>query len=61
MIASGVGTGVAFEGKEWNATRLVKTRAVLTIMIAGFESFFIGVCPPRLLFSGGFTGTLSGS
>jgi hypothetical protein len=43
MTASGVETGAAFEGEEWNATRLVKTRAALTIMIAGFESFFIGV------------------
>jgi hypothetical protein len=43
MIASGVGTGAAFEAEEWNATRLVKTRAALIIMIAGFESFFISV------------------
>jgi hypothetical protein len=43
MTASGLGTGAAFEAEEWNATRLVKTRAALTIMIAGFESFFIGV------------------
>jgi hypothetical protein len=43
MTASGVGAGAAFEGEEWKATRLVKTRAALTIMITGFESFFIGV------------------
>jgi hypothetical protein len=43
MTASGVGTGAAFEAEEWNATRLVKTRAALTRMIARFESFFIGV------------------
>jgi hypothetical protein len=43
MIVSGAGTGAAFEGEEWNATRLAKTRAALTIMMAGFESFFIGV------------------
>jgi hypothetical protein len=34
---------VAFEGEEWNATRLVKTRAALRSMIARFGSFFIGV------------------
>jgi hypothetical protein len=61
MIVSGVGTGAAFEAEEWNATRLVKARAALTIMIAGFESFFIGICPPPLLSPGCFTGTLSGS
>jgi hypothetical protein len=34
---------VAFEGEARNATRLVKTIAALTIMIAGFESLFIGI------------------
>jgi hypothetical protein len=49
-----VGTGAAFEAEEWNATRLVKTRAALIIIIAGFESFFIGdvlhvyFCPAAL-------------
>jgi hypothetical protein len=43
MTASGVGTGAAFEGEEWNATKLVKTRAALIMMITRFESFFIGV------------------
>jgi hypothetical protein len=43
MTVSGVGTGAAFKGEEWNATRLVKTRAALTIMIARYDSFFIGV------------------
>jgi hypothetical protein len=43
MTASGVGTGAAFEDEEWNATRLVKTRAALRRMIDKIESFFIGV------------------
>jgi hypothetical protein len=42
MIRSGAGAGTAFEGEEWNATRLVKTRATLTIMAARFKGFFIG-------------------
>jgi hypothetical protein len=60
MIWSGVGTGVAFEGEEWNAIRLVKIRAALTVTIARFESFFIGNCPPLAVFAGFFTRELSG-
>jgi hypothetical protein len=54
MIASGAGTGTAFESEEWNATRLVKTRAALRRMMDEIESFFIGVvlhvysCPAAL-------------
>jgi hypothetical protein len=43
MIVSGAGTGTALEGEEWNATRLVKTRAALRRMTDKIESFFIGV------------------
>jgi hypothetical protein len=46
MTVAGAGTGAAFEGEEWNATRLVKTRAALTMMIARCESLFIGVVLP---------------
>jgi hypothetical protein len=42
MTVSGVGAGAAFEGEECNARRLVKTRAALIIMIARFESSFMG-------------------
>jgi hypothetical protein len=43
MIESGAGTGVALEGEEWKAPRLVKTRAALRRIIERCSSFFIGV------------------
>jgi hypothetical protein len=43
MIASGDGTGVAFEGDERKATRLAKSRAALGTIIAKYRSLFIGV------------------